>query len=208
MGWRESISLPLRIPLNEEVVESVDHHEIFHGLDHPPVAILGAAFPQLQSCSSGGNWESCVLLGQGQWPCKASHRATALQGWLIWGCTCDLSYQRTPLNSDSSEFFSLLGDALGYKTLGQVAWTPSLGVEALRKKVVRLRPQRRGKGKSKGGKERTDDFWFLGSSHRSLYLLWFLCPGFQESFQWVSHFLEASWSWAPLNFYSDLILDT
>jgi len=31
----------------------------------------------------------------------------------------------------------------GYKTLGQVAWTPSLGVEALRKKVVRLRPSKK-----------------------------------------------------------------
>ena len=83
-----------------------------------------------------------------------------LPGQLIWGSTCDLRWviQRTPLTSHSPELISLLGDALGYKTLGQVAWTPSLGVEALRKKVVRLRPQRRGKGKSKGGKERTDDF--------------------------------------------------
>ena len=52
---RESISLPLIIPLNEEVVEFVGHHKLFHGLDHLPVAILVAASPQLQSCSSGGN---------------------------------------------------------------------------------------------------------------------------------------------------------
>ena len=55
MGQRESISLPLIIPLNEEVVEFVGHHKLFRGLDHLPVAILGAASPQLQSCSSGGN---------------------------------------------------------------------------------------------------------------------------------------------------------
>ena len=55
MGQKESISLPLRIPLNEEVVEMVGHHELFNGLDHPQVAILGAAFLHLQSCSSGGN---------------------------------------------------------------------------------------------------------------------------------------------------------
>ena len=53
--WRESISLPLIIPLNEEVVELVGHHKLLHGLDHLPVAILGAASPQHQSCSSGGN---------------------------------------------------------------------------------------------------------------------------------------------------------
>ena len=53
MGQRESISLPLIIPLNEEVVEFVGHHKLFRGLDHLPVAFLGAASPQLQSCSSG-----------------------------------------------------------------------------------------------------------------------------------------------------------
>ena len=55
MGQRESISLLLIIPPNEEVVEFVGHHKLFHGLDHLPVAILGAASLQLQSCSSGGN---------------------------------------------------------------------------------------------------------------------------------------------------------
>ena len=55
MGQRESISLPLIIPLNEEVVEFVGHHILFHGIDNLPVYILGAASPQLQSCSSGGN---------------------------------------------------------------------------------------------------------------------------------------------------------
>ena len=55
MGQRESISLPLIIPLKEEVVGFVGHHKFFHVLDHLPVAILGAASPQLQSCSSGEN---------------------------------------------------------------------------------------------------------------------------------------------------------
>ena len=64
-GWRESISLSLIIPLNEEVAELVGHHKLFHGLDHRPGIIFRAASPQLQSCSSGGNWQSCVLLGQG-----------------------------------------------------------------------------------------------------------------------------------------------
>ena len=48
---------------------------------------------------------------------------------------------------------------------------------------------------------------FLGPVQRSLYLLWFLYPGFPESFQWVSCFLEASWTRAPLYFDSDLVLD-
>ena len=55
MAQRESTSLSLIIPLNEEVVEFVGHHNLFHGIDHLPVYILGAASPQLQSCSSGGN---------------------------------------------------------------------------------------------------------------------------------------------------------
>ena len=61
MGWRESILLPLLIPLNEEVVEFVGHHNLFHVIDHLPVYILGAASPQLQSCSSGGNWQHMSL---------------------------------------------------------------------------------------------------------------------------------------------------
>ena len=55
MAQRESTSLSLIIPLNEEVVELVGHHKFFHGLDHLLVAILGSASPQLQSCSFGGN---------------------------------------------------------------------------------------------------------------------------------------------------------
>ena len=55
MGQRETISLPLMLPLNEEVVELVGHHKLFNGLDHLPVSFLGAASPQLPSCSSGGN---------------------------------------------------------------------------------------------------------------------------------------------------------
>ena len=34
--------------------------------------------------------------------------------------------------------------------LGQVAWTPSLGVEALRKKAVRLRQSKKREGKERG----------------------------------------------------------
>ena len=37
--------------------------------------------------------------------------------------------------------------------------------------------------------------------------LWFLFSGFPESFQWVSLFLEASWSRASLHFDSDLFLE-
>ena len=61
----------------------VGHHKLFHGLDHLLVANLGAVSPQLQSCSSGGNWQSCVLLGQGQRPCKASHKTPCpcQDGW-------------------------------------------------------------------------------------------------------------------------------
>ena len=53
-------------------------------------------------------------------------------------------------------------------------------------------------------------WWLLISwvrSLRSLYLLWVLCPGFPESFQWVAPFLEASWRRAPLNCDSDFVLD-
>ena len=65
MGWRESISLPIIIPLSEEVVELMGYHKLFRGQDYLPVSFFGAASPQLQSCSSGGNWQSCLLLGQG-----------------------------------------------------------------------------------------------------------------------------------------------
>ena len=96
----------------------------------------------------------------------------------------------------------------GYKILRQVAWTTSLCVEALRKKVVRLRSSKKREGKERGWER--ENWWLLISRVQSLrfsYLLWFLCPGFPESFQWVSLSLEASWSWAPLNFDSDLVLD-
>ena len=96
----------------------------------------------------------------------------------------------------------------GYKTLGQVVWTPSLGVEALRKKFVMLRPSKKREGKGRGVER--ENWWLLiywVQSQRSLYLLWVLCPGFPESFQWVSPFLEASWRWAPLNCDSDFVLD-
>ena len=55
-----------------------------------------------------------------------------------------------------------------------------------------------------------ENWWLLISwvqSLRSLYLLWFLCPVFSESFQWVSPFLETRWRWAPLNCDSDFVLD-
>ena len=55
-----------------------------------------------------------------------------------------------------------------------------------------------------------ENWWLLISwvqSLRSLSFLWFLCSGFPESFTWVYLFLEASWSWDPFNFYSDLVLD-
>ena len=55
MGWRESISLPFIILLNEEVVKLVGHHKPFHGLDYLPVAFFEAASSQLQSCSFGRN---------------------------------------------------------------------------------------------------------------------------------------------------------
>ena len=51
----------------------------------------------------------------------------------------------------------------GYKTLGQVAWTPSLGVEALRKTVVRLKPSKKREWKS--------EVW-----NRGLMTSDFLCP--------------------------------
>ena len=38
----------------------------------------------------------------------------------------------------------------GYKTLGQVAWTHSLGVDASRKKDFRLRPSEKREGKEPG----------------------------------------------------------
>ena len=55
MGQRESISLLLISPPNEEVVEFVGHHKLFLGLDHLPVTVLRAASPQLKSCISGGH---------------------------------------------------------------------------------------------------------------------------------------------------------
>ena len=104
-------------------------------------------------------------------------------------------------------FLSLLEMPSGYKTLGQVAWTPSVGVEALRKKVVRLRPSEKKEGKEWGCE--IENWWLLISwiqSHRPLHLLWVLCPGFPESFQWVSPFIEPSCRWVPLNCHSDFVL--
>ena len=100
----------------------------------------------------------------------------ALPGWLIKGCTCELRWvlQKTPLNSNGSKLLSLLGDALSYKALGQIAWTSSLCVEALSKKIFRLRPSKKREGKEPGW-ERIDDFWFLGSSHWDLCICSYSC---------------------------------
>ena len=81
----------------------------------------------------------------------------------------------------------------GYKTLGQVAWTPSLGVEALRKKVVSSDHQRRGKEKAEGEKKITDDFLFLGSSHRDLCICSDSCVLDSQN-----HFSESPFSLKPV----------
>ena len=55
-----------------------------------------------------------------------------------------------------------------------------------------------------------ENWWLLISwvqALRSLDLLWFLCPRTPESFQIVSPFFEASWSWAPLTCVSELVPD-
>ena len=114
MGWREPISLPLIVPLNEEMVELVSYHKLFHDLDYLPVTFFGSASPQLQAYSSGGNWQSCVLLSQGQWPCKANHstpwpRQDGLSRTvhMIWG----VSFREHPWTLMSSIFSFLIGEA-------------------------------------------------------------------------------------------------
>jgi len=47
----------------------------------------------------------------------------------------------------SAIFFPYWVMPSGFKILGQVAQIPSLGVEALKKKVDRLRPSKKSKGK-------------------------------------------------------------
>ena len=119
----------------------------------------------------------------------------ALPGWLIKGCTCELRWviQKTPLNSNGSKLLSLLGDALSYKALGQIAWTSSLCVEALSKKIFRLRPSKKREGKEPGW-ERIDDFWFLGSSHWDLCI----CSDFVS---WIPRIISMSlpFPWSQLD---------
>ena len=102
------------VPLNEEVVELVGHHKLFHGLDYLPVTFFGSASPQLQAYSSGGNWQSCVLLSQGQWPCKANHSTPwpwqdglSRTVHMIWGGP----FREHPWTLMSSIFSFLIGDA-------------------------------------------------------------------------------------------------
>ena len=62
------------------------------------------------------------------------------------------------------------------------------------------------KGKSEGKRElMTSDF--LGAVTEIFVFALILVSWFPESFQSVYLFLEASWSWAPLSFYSDFVLD-
>ena len=89
-------------------------------------------------------------------------------------------------------FLSLLEMPSGYKTLGQVAWTPSLGVEALRKKVARLRPSKKCEAKEREW-ERIDDFWFLGSSHWDLCICSDSCVLDSQN-----HFNESPFSLKPV----------
>ena len=130
------------------------------------------------------------------------------------GRVCDYPPTPPPPHSENTlklwclqSFLSLLEMPSACKTLGQVAWTPSVGVESLRKKVVRLRPSEKKEGKEWGCE--IENWWLLISwiqSHRPLHLLWVLCPGFPESFQWVSPFIEPSCRWVPLNCHSDFVL--
>ena len=86
-------------------------------------------------------------------------------------------------------------------SLDYLTWCRSLKEESCQAKTIKEDQRERARVK--------ENWWLLISwvqSLRSLYLLWFLCPGFPESFQWVSVFLEASWSRASLNFDSDLVL--
>ena len=82
----------------------------------------------------------------------------------------------------------------GFKTLGQIAWTPSQGVEALRKKVAGLRPTKKCEGKEWEW-ERTDDFWFLWSSHWDLCICSDSCVLDSQN-----HFNEFSFSWSQLEY--------
>ena len=105
--------------------------------------------------------------------CKVNHRTPwpCQDGWsrtvhVIWGG----SFRENTLELWCLQsFLSLLEMPSGYKTLWQVAWIPSLGVEALMKKVLRLWPSKKRGWNSEGVKQRTNDFWFFGSSH------WDLC---------------------------------
>ena len=115
--------------------------------------------------------------GSGPKPCKANHKTPCPchDGWsgavhVISGG----SFREHPLTLTSAIFFPYQVTPLGFKTLGQVAWTPSLGVEALRKKVARLSPSKKSEGEDQEW-ERIDDFWFLGSSHWDLCICSYSC---------------------------------
>ena len=95
----------------------------------------------------------------------------------------------------------------GYKTLGEVAWTPTLGVEALRKKVVWLRSSKKREGKEQGWER--ENWWLLISWVQSQVFVFTLIL-----VSWIPRIISMSlpfpWSqleWAPLNFDSDLVLD-
>ena len=154
--------------LNEEVMNLVGHHKLFYGIDYLPVTFLGAASPQLQSYSSGGNWQSCVLLVRPQdhsKPVIQPHRpARRADLWLYMWSKVGHSENILKLWCLQS-FLSLLEMPSGYKSLWQVARTPSLRAESLKEKVFRLRPSEKREWKSEGVKQRTDNFSFLGSSH-------------------------------------------
>ena len=72
---------------------------------------------------------------------------------------------------------------MSYKALGQIAWTLSLGVEALRKKVVRLRPSEKREGTDQGRERELMTSDFLGPVTEIFVFALILCPEFPESFQ-------------------------
>lgn len=123
---------------------------------------------------------------------------------VIWGG----SFREHPWTLMSSIFSFFIGDAFRIYnpragSLVSLTRCRCLNEESCQAKTIKEQ------GMKEWGCER-ENWWLLISwvqSQRPFNLLWFLCPGFQKSFQWVSPFLEARWRWAPLNCDSDFVLD-
>ena len=167
------------------------HHKLFHGLDHSQALSLG--LPLLNFSHVGLEETDNHACG---WVRARDHVKPVIRPHVSARMTDTGLYMWSEVghSENTFEIWCLqssfltrwcLQDLKPYgRYLGLLTRCRSLKEESCQAKTIKEDQRERVRVK--------ENWWLLISwvrSLRSLYLLWFLCPGFPESFQWASLFL-------------------